>query len=365
MKTITLFLYLILLVAPSYGQANKSPRNLKQAIRWLDRACSDSLKDAIRNTPDEHLERLFYPWGGELKTVFNWTTGDENSLMRYFKGKDIELHNSDVILIAYKRHISGLPIKEVEIYNSYAEIERKWKAEDKIRYDADTLRGVYIPKDIYDCFVYIDSMFEDSTRQTISKWNENEMGRLHRGFGMWMRNNWQLWGGSRLSKYFNELGIDHAEDMSGIILSSYHRWINNKEIQLSEQILFYQTYWTENQKLNEQKRREDFAKNNVGDTVEFDSRFGYSSRKQEARYDSDECYPYGVITGKDSVMYKYKILLLESCGRRGIIYYDNKNSKQYNPQTKEWSKPKRIVKYMKKGDELWLKFEYWNPYYGL
>lgn len=49
----------------------------------------------------------------------------------------------------------------------------------------------------------------------------------HFGFGMWIRNNWNLWGGSRLSIYFNQKGIHHPDDMSGIILVSYHRHLND------------------------------------------------------------------------------------------------------------------------------------------
>jgi hypothetical protein len=74
-------------------------------------------------------------------------------------------------------------------------------------YTIDTLRGVYIPRDLQDCFNQIDSFWNDSTKLKVKQWTEDEFSaRVHFGFGMWMRNNWQLWGGSRLSKYFNDLG---------------------------------------------------------------------------------------------------------------------------------------------------------------
>ncbi len=239
-------------------------------------------------------------------------------------------------------------------------------SDDTLRFYSDSLAGVFIPKDLNDCFTQISYLIDDSTEQEIKIWQEDEFtGKVHHSFGMWIRNKWQLWGGSRLSKYFNELGIYHPDDMSGIILTSYHRWLNDKQIELSEQVQFYQAYWAESKRQLEQNRKDDFAKNNIGDTVEFDYRFGYSSKRQEAKYDADECYPYGIITDKDSNKYQYKILLLESCDRRGIIYYDNKNAERYNTRTKEWSKPKRVIKYMKEGEELWVNFEYWTPYIGL
>jgi len=63
---------------------------------------------------------------------------------------------------------------------------------------------------------------------------------------------WQLWGGSRLSKFFNDRGIYHPDDMSGIILDSYHRYLTGKDIKLDEQIKFYQDYW---KKPNDQNKK--------------------------------------------------------------------------------------------------------------
>jgi hypothetical protein len=60
---------------------------------------------------------------------------------------------------------------------------------------------------------------------------------------MWLRNNWGLWKGSRLSKWFNEKGIQAPDDMSGIILDSFWRHLNGKPLKLDEQIKYYQDYW--------------------------------------------------------------------------------------------------------------------------
>ena len=42
---------------------------------------------------------------------------------------------------------------------------------------------------------------------------------------------------------FKVMGISHPDDMSGIILRSAHRKLNNKPIKLSEQVKKYQEYW--------------------------------------------------------------------------------------------------------------------------
>lgn len=118
------------------------------------------------------------------------------------------------------------------------------KTDKKDQFSADSLNGVYIPKNLEDCFKQIDSFWPDSTKIKVRTWSEQEFaGRVHMGFGMWMRNNWQLWGGSRLSKYFNDLGVFHPDDMSGIILDSYHRYLTGKEINLQKQIDHSKAYW--------------------------------------------------------------------------------------------------------------------------
>jgi hypothetical protein len=52
---------------------------------------------------------------------------------------------------------------------------------------------------------------------------------------MWMRKQLGLWSGSQLAKYFHDKGIHHADDMSGIILDSYHRYLTKREVKLEEQ----------------------------------------------------------------------------------------------------------------------------------
>jgi hypothetical protein len=113
----------------------------------------------------------------------------------------------------------------------------------------DTLDGIYIPKDLEDCFSQIDKFWNDSIKNQVKKWKEKEFtAKAHFGFGLWMRNNWKLWGGSRLSKYFNNIGIYHPDDMSGIVLTSYYRYLKGMDIDLETQIKFYQDYWNKEKK---------------------------------------------------------------------------------------------------------------------
>ena len=121
----------------------------------------------------------------------------------------------------------------------------------------DTIDGVYIPKNLEDCFLEIDKMLNDSLKTEFKKISEDDFtGKTHFGLGIWMRNNWSLWGSSRLSRYFNEKEIYHPDDMSGIILTSYHRKLTNKNIDLENQINYYKTYW----KVAEEPKKKDYPK---------------------------------------------------------------------------------------------------------
>ena len=62
-------------------------------------------------------------------------------------------------------------------------------------------------------------------------------------------NNWELWKEeSTLHQHFEKLGLHHADDMSGVILTSYHRHLNNKDLGLDEQINHYIDFWKKGEK---------------------------------------------------------------------------------------------------------------------
>lgn len=65
----------------------------------------------------------------------------------------------------------------------------------------------------------------------------------HLGLGMWMRNNWGLWKGGPLAEWFKVRGIIHADDMSGIILTSFHRKLRGEPLGLMDQIEYYRKHW--------------------------------------------------------------------------------------------------------------------------
>ena len=109
--------------------------------------------------------------------------------------------------------------------------------------DKTSPTGVYIPKDLEECFRELETMLPPSLIMRIKLGPEGNMIKYHHGLGMWIRNYWGLWQGSRLATYFNDLGIFHPDDMSGIILDSFWRHLNDSPTKLQEQIELYKRYW--------------------------------------------------------------------------------------------------------------------------
>lgn len=103
----------------------------------------------------------------------------------------------------------------------------------------------YIPKNLDECFIEIDKILNSKDTKELKDGAEEEMCMEHHSMGRHLRNRWGLWQESHLAEWFKEKGIHHADDMSGIIFTSYWRYLNSKPIELDEQIVHYKKYWEE------------------------------------------------------------------------------------------------------------------------
>ena len=103
------------------------------------------------------------------------------------------------------------------------------REEFKKRLTLDRINGVYIPRNLEECFLELDKLLpEVDIREMKALPKSEDMIRYHLGLGMWIRNNWGLWGGSRLQTYFQEKGIRHPDNMSGLLLSFYYDWLHGQ-----------------------------------------------------------------------------------------------------------------------------------------
>jgi hypothetical protein len=105
-------------------------------------------------------------------------------------------------------------------------------------------KPIEIPTNLEACFEAIRKMMPEEELDQFKGGSENDViAKCHFGFGQWLRNNWGLWKGSKLKDWFVEKGLQHADDMSGVILTSFWRQLNDKPIDLDAQIKHYQDYW--------------------------------------------------------------------------------------------------------------------------
>lgn len=102
----------------------------------------------------------------------------------------------------------------------------------------------YIPKSFDEALVQLDKILPDSTKTLVMSMTETEfISNSHFGLGMWIRNEWLYKrlagfsvGESELRKDLESKGLFTNDDMSGIILRSYYRKLNNQNIDFEQQV---------------------------------------------------------------------------------------------------------------------------------
>ena len=104
-------------------------------------------------------------------------------------------------------------------------------------------KKVDIPETLEECFPALKKILKKSDIDKMRNGTEEDMIDYHMGLGCWIRNNWGLWGGSKLRKWFLARGIHHPDDMSGIILDSFWRHLKKKPLKVDEQMNFYRGFW--------------------------------------------------------------------------------------------------------------------------
>ena len=94
-------------------------------------------------------------------------------------------------------------------------------AQNKVTYQRDyrfyseRIAGTYIPKDIDEAIDSLDTILSEKVKRFIadSLSMEEFCAAAHLGVGMWMRNEWGLWSGSRLQKFFTDKKVYHPDEM--------------------------------------------------------------------------------------------------------------------------------------------------------
>lgn len=104
---------------------------------------------------------------------------------------------------------------------------------------------IILPRNLEEAVLYFQQQWTKTQLDKFKNSPEDKVvSELHFGTGMWIRNNW-VHGDkdTALTTYFNSLGISHPDDISVIILTSLHRTLNQRDIQLNKQVEKYKAYW--------------------------------------------------------------------------------------------------------------------------
>ncbi|WP_139920451.1 DUF6794 domain-containing protein [Hymenobacter sp. DG01] len=221
------------------------PQNLTEANEQLDKVLTEKAKAKFRRlTPSdfENISGLFIlgEWElGELET-------DANSrLVQYlntyvntkqeaygYEGWQVRRH---LVLLSYLRHLQHSPfdlaVEAKKLAAKGDSVARVIEQQNQRNLVADSIQGIYIPRNLADSFVQLDKMLAEPIKEQLRHPDpEYGLAKFHFGLGLWMRNNWGLWGDSRLQQYFEELNITHPDDMSGVLLKSYSDYLNGKPL---------------------------------------------------------------------------------------------------------------------------------------
>ena len=93
------------------------------------------------------------------------------------------------------------------------------------------------PKNLTECIQMLDKNLKKEDKEYIKTLTEEEFFmESHFTIGMGIRNEWIRSGNPELVTFFLDQGVKHPDDMSAMILTSYHRHLLGKEIDFEGQI---------------------------------------------------------------------------------------------------------------------------------
>ncbi|MEM1323618.1 MAG: DUF6794 domain-containing protein [Bacteroidota bacterium] len=105
----------------------------------------------------------------------------------------------------------------------------KWRTQREVLY------GVYIPKDLTECFIQLNRLSKEESKNKFRQLPEEDIPtRAFFGLGRWIIHNWGFYGGSRLTVFMNNLGLFHPDDMAVFIMTAYHRNLNKNKLEVKE-----------------------------------------------------------------------------------------------------------------------------------
>ena len=109
------------------------------------------------------------------------------------------------------------------------------------RIQQEVLNGVYIPVDLEDAIQELERLTDADMIEKFRNAPEDTIAtKLHFSLGRWIILNWGFYEGSRLSHHLKEAGLSFPDDMARFIIVSWHRKLNDRPLEVEDQISSFQ-----------------------------------------------------------------------------------------------------------------------------
>jgi hypothetical protein len=210
------------------------PKTINEAVLEMIAQMDKSEKDILKSLDEGSvIHELLY---GNHDPFFyvNWhlANRDESPLVSFFAEHKITdgYDAYEILLRLCHRQLNSYPLRIDDIIETIAKRRERYNEEYSFRMKADTLNGIYIPKDLPDCFMQLDKLLSTEDRRKIKEFINREVAgkECYAALGSWMKNKWGLLKGSRLQQYFLDNNITYPESMSVVILEFYYDWLKGE-----------------------------------------------------------------------------------------------------------------------------------------
>ena len=161
--TIILLLHLL-----TFGQTKSKPdvydlpipKNLEECFKLLDKTLPDEEIHLVKTLQEDSI--YFNPAFQYRADFFHaWKIYNGSRLTAYFNKKGLQgsFEIYEAILISYHRYLNNDSIKLDEQIKKYQDKQQSDYANYISKTEKDSLNGIYIPKDLQDCFIQLDKTF--------------------------------------------------------------------------------------------------------------------------------------------------------------------------------------------------------------
>jgi len=209
-------------------------------------------------TIDVSVEDLEHGEDGALMPVFK-------EVFRSWVGDNLERYEHPRCGTAYVTNKDGLGELTI-VFRFPLDLEKIgeqiWRKSSPCNVRLEELAGTTVsdvdplvieqPKDLEDCFRILKNM---GSSENLEEFKQHDPVEYHHGLGRLLRNEWGLWydpSGDRpetlIHRYMVELGLEHADDMSSLILTSFQRHLKGEPLKIEEQVAAHKKYWAELEK---------------------------------------------------------------------------------------------------------------------